>query len=153
MTDHSNGPHNTEAWQHQRQVELELMRAVTVHGTATLKALFLMNGGAAVALLAFAGHLWSRSEGVPDNFPHITDAMWTFLVGVFVSASAAATTYLTDIFNQMMFLDPPRQSAWRKVAFGFHGLTIALSVGGLLTFLWGAWLATQALSPSVLMAQ
>ena len=42
---------------------LEMFRAVAALEHAALRPLLLLNGGAAVALLAFLGSIWSASKG------------------------------------------------------------------------------------------
>lgn len=56
-----------EANKYQHEGYLELFRSVIISGQSAIKSSFLLNGGAAVALLAFIGHLARfRADKVPE---------------------------------------------------------------------------------------
>ena len=50
-----------------QELQIEFHRAVSASGQSALKGLLIMNGGAAVALLAFLGTVAGR-EGVPPEY-------------------------------------------------------------------------------------
>ena len=62
----------------------------------------LINGGAAVALLAFLGNLITNNSGAA--VPSFANAMQAFVLGVFLAAVAYALTYLSQIcYNGCVF--------------------------------------------------
>jgi hypothetical protein len=76
---------------------LELLRSVILSGQAALKSAILINGGAAVALLAFIGRIW---ETQPSRFvvSGLTSSLLAFVYGVLAAAAATGTTYLAQFF-------------------------------------------------------
>ncbi len=89
-----------EAWV---QARIELFRAVVTHEHAALRPLFLLNGGAAVAALAFIGQVW------PADVSGIVVAMVIWSVGLFAAGLAAGLAY----FSQNAFY---RESGHRQSA-------------------------------------
>lgn len=79
----------------QQQHSLEMLRSVFAYGQAALKSAILINGGAAVALLAFIGNIWAKGI-VPEAVSSITSAIICFSAGVLAAAFATGTTYLTQ---------------------------------------------------------
>ncbi len=93
--------------------------------------MMLINGGAAVALLAFLGNLITRS-GASTNVVAFAGSMRTFVVGVFLAALAYATTYLSQLFYD-------GEKDWqRRTGFVLHVITILIGAASLAAFLWGA---------------
>jgi uncharacterized membrane protein YvlD (DUF360 family) len=70
------------------QWPLEMFRAGTTTGAEAIKAAILINGGAAVAVLAFISHL-TKPEVARFAVP-----LFLFVGGVFASAVASGVTYL-----------------------------------------------------------
>ena len=87
------------AWvsSHQQAHEwnLEMLRSVITTGQSALKSALLINGAAAVALLAFIGNVWSSPKG-PQTIAGIPSAMSYYVIGVLVAAVAAGFTYLSQ---------------------------------------------------------
>jgi hypothetical protein len=75
--------------------DLELFRSVITAGQAALKSSLLINGAAAVALLAFIGNLWAAKTHIPTTVV-IAHAMAFYVSGVLAAAVAAGFTYLTQ---------------------------------------------------------
>lgn len=74
---------------------MELFKSVITAGQAALKSAILINGGAAVALLAFIGGVFniSQNSGVMTKLSH---AMFCFVVGVLSGAVASGITYIAQ---------------------------------------------------------
>jgi len=90
---------NLEGYKSQRQQQIEMFRTVIATGQSALKTSLLINGGAAVALLAFMGRAWSKSLGNALYYPMVNSlshSLVSFGVGVFIGALASGTTYLTQ---------------------------------------------------------
>jgi len=120
---------------------LELFRSVIQSGHAARKSLFLLNGGAAVAVLALVGHLSTSAitAGLVNKFA--CPLLW-FAVGLVLAATASCFTYLV----QTAF-------AARKKRRGrlLNYLTMSLSAGSIIAFIVGgatAYLAIQAIAAS-----
>lgn len=76
---------------------LELLNSVGAYAQTALKSSILINGGAAVALLAFIGNIWGLPHG-QGAIPDIANATTLFTYGVLVSAVATGTGYLTQLY-------------------------------------------------------
>ena len=78
-----------------RDRALETLRSVFTFAIETIRAAMLINGGAAVALLAFNAHIWSS---VPDNrlAQPLSCAIGWFAAGVVVATIGTAFGYLTQ---------------------------------------------------------
>ncbi len=75
--------------------QLEMFRAVITSGQTAIRSSFLMNGGAAVALLAFIGHLAANDSAHVGAF---ADALSPFVWGVLVVSVVSGFTYLSQWF-------------------------------------------------------
>jgi hypothetical protein len=120
---------------------LELFRSVIQSGQAAVKSLFLLNGGAAVAVLALVGHLGTSAitAGLVNKFA--CPLLW-FASGLVLAATASCFTYLV----QTAF-------AARKNQRGrlLNYLTMSLSGGSIIAFIVGsttAYSAIQAIAAS-----
>lgn len=72
---------------------LELLRSVIIIGQATLRSAMLINGGAAVVLLAFIGSVWPR-DGFETQLSAIATALLCYVAGVLTAAMASGATYI-----------------------------------------------------------
>jgi hypothetical protein len=75
---------------------LEVFKSVISAGQNALKSVILINGGAAVALLAFIGSIWN--ESIDDiAIKKLLISMAIFVVGVLLGGIAAGLTYLVQL--------------------------------------------------------
>ncbi|WP_440886736.1 hypothetical protein [Vibrio sp. WZ-1] len=74
---------------------LEMFRSVITSGQAALKASMVINGGAAVALLAFMGKIWGDSI-ITSVAQSLSSATFLFCVGVVLGALSTGTTYFSQ---------------------------------------------------------
>ena len=123
--------------EHVHSWSLEGFKQVIALGQSTLKSLMLINGGAAVALLAFLGNLVTRSDP-SANIVAFADSMRMFVIGVFLAAVAYATTY----FSQLFYAGAKKWQ--RRTGLVFHVLTTLVGTASLIAFLWGALVAYDA---------
>jgi hypothetical protein len=63
---------------------------------AAIRILLAINGGAAVALLAFVGGLASRSNFDLQKLPQITEQLQWFIWGIITSGIAATAAYIVN---------------------------------------------------------
>jgi hypothetical protein len=109
---------------------LEVYRQVNAVGQSALKSIMLINGGAAVALLAFLGNLVNSHANVA--LLPFANSMRGFVIGVFLSAVAFATTYLSQVCYSG---DTTSHERFGK---GLNFLTSLVSAASLVAFLWGS---------------
>jgi hypothetical protein len=104
---------NLSAWvsssQYRHEVNLEMLRAVITVGQSALKGALIINGGAAVTLLAFIGKIWGSTDTQP-TLVALSFALLSYVFGVLSAAMAAGATY----FSQAGYADE----------FGSHSHTI-----------------------------
>lgn len=116
-------------------------------GVHTLKAFLLINGGSAVAILAFFGRLFSqeRIESGVSIEPLISSLLW-FAWGVAAAAAGMGLAYLTNYaiasnsFNRKHIWDHPYTAAtfwsrvWHCASFVFQLMAVSVGVASLLFF-------------------
>lgn len=86
----------------QKEHAVETFKSLIQISVEALKLLALLNGGAAVALLAYLGNVAGKGISVPDmRFP-----MGCYLFGLFCCGLAFAASYLTQLrlYNESMGL-------------------------------------------------
>lgn len=75
----------------------QMFRSVIDYGRDALKAAMLINGGAAIALLAFVGTIWSK-KSAEAAAGSLACALASFSFGVLVAAVACAFAYCAQHF-------------------------------------------------------
>ena len=125
--------HWLEKEKYTNQWDFELFRSTISSGQTALRSATLINGGAAVALLAFVGNLWGTrpTVAVELSFP-----MMLFLYGVLAAALASGATYCAQWFYSSR---TNRTRTWGNV---FNVLAVLLVAGSFGVFLVGALRAT-----------
>ncbi len=117
--------------EHVRVMSLELYKSTGASGQAAMQAALLINGAAATALLAFAGHLLSMSPP-PIRISAVASPMRLFVFGVGFAAVAFGLTYLTQ-YLAMLRPRKPRASTICNI------LAIAFVVFSYVAFFVAAW--------------
>src|SRR6266511_1626140 len=82
---------------HESKHRLELLKSVVAAGESSLKMLLLINGGAAVALLAFLGNVLTKDKlpaGVTAAVPKFTTGLLRYATGVAIVGVAAVLRFL-----------------------------------------------------------
>ena len=127
------------AWVSSRQQDhehnLEMLRATIATGQSALKSALLVNGGAAVALLAFIGGAWSSNK-IAGALPDISAALLLYVFGVIAAAVAAGVTYLSQAGYGNEF-----GKASRCVGYIGHVLAVVGVLASYILFGWASWLA------------
>ena len=82
--------------EHLHQWGLEMVRSGLEAGTNALKTCFLVSGGSAAALLAFAGSAWSALK--PEGLEALALTMALLGWAIFATGVATAITYLAQYF-------------------------------------------------------
>ena len=117
-----------ESKKHQHEQQLEMFRSVITSGQGAIKSSFLLNGGAAVALLAFIGHLAQFNAIKVAIF---APSMLPFALGVLAIAITAGFMYLSQ------WLYASTHPSARKAGFIFNILCILLGLSSYGLFAWG----------------
>ncbi|MEA3427870.1 MAG: hypothetical protein U9Q84_01340 [Thermodesulfobacteriota bacterium] len=118
----------------QQQYSLEMLRSVISYSQAALKSAILINGGAAVALLAFIGNIWAKTTA-KEAVEFLTFSIASFSFGVLAAAFGAGTTYLTQYCYMV---------SWNKTAIALHILTVIVVLISFVLFANGAYEAYLA---------
>jgi len=82
--------------EHSHQWDIEMVRSGWEAGTNALKTCFLVSGGSAAALLAFAGSAWSALK--PEGLEALALTMALLGWALFATGIATAITYLAQYF-------------------------------------------------------
>ena len=125
---------------------------------AALRTLLLINGGAAVAVLAFAGAVVSKGTSNHQIVAHISRSLAYFAWGVVIAAVALCVTYLVHFatgwhtISHLRVWDYPyvipgkRTMLAAKVKRGLHLLAILLAVASVVVFICGLITVGRALT-------
>jgi len=118
-----------------KEQDIELFKSVIVSGQNTLRAAMLLHGGAAVALLAFIGHL-VVAPGTRHLIGQFAPIMTCFLIGVLNVVVCHGITYLTQYFYHH-----------RKTLLGhiFNITSSVLAIFGYGLFVYACYLSYQVL--------
>ncbi len=117
-----------EANKYQHEGHLEMFRSVIASGQSAMKSSFMLNGGAAVALLAFIAHL---AEFRADKVPEFSACLLPFAFGVLAIVIASGCTYL----SQLLFSNA--REGVRKAGFWVNILCICLGIASYVLFICG----------------
>jgi len=113
----------------QQAGKVEMLKATMEYGGAAIKSSLLINGGAAVALLAFVGKIWG-----PESKAQIQDlscSLIIFVMGVAFSAMAMGAAYFTQFYYTHN--NEGAGNTWRAVAAGLVIFSYILFVSGAFT--------------------
>ena len=114
--------------QNLNESQLEMFRSVITAGQAAIKSSLLLNGGAAVALLAFMGHL---TQQTPERVADFATCLLLFTFGALAIVIVSGFTYLSQWFYTS------NSSNARQWGFVFNLCCIALGVVSYVLFAWG----------------
>ena len=117
-----------------------LFKAVTEFAAIAIRGIVLINGGAAIAILAFLGQALGRDKPLPDGVvaAGMESLMW-FVAGAGAGVLTAAFAYLA----QAIFAEVGAETG-NKTGGSFRILAIVSATTGLGLFAYGAWSAREA---------
>lgn len=122
---------NLQAMLQNHNSDLEMFKSVITAGQNATRAMTAINGGAAVAMLAFLGHLAAIRSPV---IPAYAGCMVPFVIGTLLAGLVSAFTYLTQFFYAS------DSKASQRLGVAAHVATIFLGIGSFIAFGYGAWL-------------
>lgn len=82
--------------EHTHQWSVEMVRSGIEAGAQALKTCFLISGGSAAALLAFASSAWSALK--PEGIEALSKTMMYLGIAILLTGLASALAYLTQYF-------------------------------------------------------
>lgn len=127
--------HQIELSKSQHESNLEMFRSVISAGQNAIRSSFLLNGGTAVALLAFIGHL---ATSKPEMVATFAGVLHPFAFGVLAITVTSGFTYLSQ------WLYASEKQAAQRIGFGLNLLTIGLGLSSYGASLWGMKEAANA---------
>jgi hypothetical protein len=131
---------NIEHHRNLNEFNLELLRGTISTGQSAVKSSLLINGGAAIAVLAFLGNAWSN--GLPHHT--LSDAAYglsLFVWGVLAAAGATGFVYV----SQAGFGDEFGKHSQRIGIYG-RNAAMLLVASSYVLFACGAWTTYLSLS-------
>jgi hypothetical protein len=130
--------------------------AITAAGLA-LRMAMLINGGAAIALLAFIGSLVSNDKVVAGQLNNAATNMMWFAWGVACSVFGIALLHFTTYCmayhaaSQKRISEPPYLTSgpklWARLKIVSHIGTIMAGLASLILFVYATWSVRDAISP------
>ena len=120
------------------QEQLETYKSLVSLSSLALKTLLLLNGGAAIALLAFLGNTWGR-----DDVPDVRASMALFLCGLACAGGATLVGYLAQLKLYQERRDNSFPSYLRGHVFKLH-VAVSLASFSMLVFCVGSYFAVVA---------
>ena len=124
-----------EEYKYNLSASLEMFKSIIQSGQNAIKTMLLLNGGAAIALLAFIGKLSdNNSSAIPDFAYSIT----AFVIGALVIGVTSCLTYLSQIA-----LDS--NVKWhKKSGTTLQATCVALGLTSICAFAFGTYKTYQA---------
>ncbi len=138
---------NMEVFKANNAIAIESFRSTVEAGLSALKSALIINGAAAIALLAFIGNL-SRNGDVNNGvLSGIGYALMIFVLGTGFAGTATGVRYLSQHSYDNALNDDiaEKKSCWKNVGHGFNIVSIFLALLSFASFFYGGWLAYQAL--------
>jgi hypothetical protein len=102
-----------------------MFRSVIQMGQNAIQTGLLLNGGAAIAILAFLGQIPDKK---PDALPSLATCLGPFAVGALAITVTAGAAYLSQWFYAQ---------EWRKLGLALNFSCVVLGVLAYLAFAWG----------------
>jgi hypothetical protein len=136
--------HRNELEQHRIQrdsINASVNAAVTFAGAA-IKGLLIINGGAAVAIIAFLGHLSDNPAAGPAKIAALAPALIAFGWGALLGAMVAALAYLSQLFFSQHVATEARCSLILGEV--FRWTAVAVAAAGYVVFAIGLYTAVAA---------
>lgn len=132
-----------EQIKYRASAELELFKAVIEAGQTAIKSALLINGGAAVTLLAFLGNLLTKPTSTVPTSAIVTDIGFALLIFV-ASVGAAGVASGIRYFAQVCFQrhESPKMETLGNFVTGMASLLV---LGSFFGFFCGGYKAYEAL--------
>ena len=126
-----------DIWKTHRSIDTAVYNVVNAAGQSALKSAMLINGGAAVAILAFIGTL-INNPNYEALLQELLYSMLLFVAGVTVVAIACGATYIAVYCDGKSNSDEQKKGVakWGFLVFNFSAWL--LTIAGYASFVWGS---------------
>lgn len=133
-----------------------LSESVIKSGDLALRSCLLINGGAAIAILAFMGNVVTRDPASHKLLADISCGLIDFALGVVAAVVAMGLTYFDHFLNWKHatsqkrvwthpYIEPGDRTAfWARVKTTVHVITVLLAIGSVVAFGWGLFAIAHA---------
>ena len=140
------------------QLQRSANEAAVKGGDAALRAALLINGGAAVSVLAFIGGLAAQDRIKLDQLKGVADSLGLFAFGVLAAVMGMGLAYLTNWVTAIALGSVERLShppylrlgkntaILNRVRHGFHAAAVVAALASIALFLWGIFDVRHAIS-------
>lgn len=143
-----------EAWRAGQEYEFEANRATIGFANSTLKAVMIVNGGAALAALAFLGHVIGADKELTRAATIVGEllpAMTSFCVGTLSAVAATGFAYLAQLrlMQEIAIVRAalPKKPAKRQwLGETLRWLAIVTTITGIVSLGAGFWFAKGGFS-------
>lgn len=134
-----------EHYKASREMDREMFKAVIEAGQSALKSLSVINGAAAIALLAFLGNALSKDKTpAAALIAGMSNSMLSFGIGVALAGAGFALRYLSQAVYTGDFRLGTEHSRWGD---RLRNAAILAGVGSLVAFIVGTFISFRTLSP------
>lgn len=143
--------------EHEWQVAEQASSAAISSAQITLRTLIIVNGGAAITMLAFAGNLLNSDDVEINAVKALTGPLWWFSFGVAIAILAMALAYFTiycaatslnnrkHSYDHPYSEDTPSSRSWRRWSDVFQVLAVLVGLVSLYFFVHGMLVASAAI--------
>ena len=103
--------------EYQHAERMKCFDGLVSYGSTTVRSAFLLNGGAILAFMTFAGGLFAKSDQgmtlAAISFAHaLTPALWSFVAGISLAAMTSGIGYLNFSAAVLTYFDHHRSYAF-----------------------------------------
>ncbi|MEX3896374.1 hypothetical protein [Paraburkholderia sp. BR10954] len=143
--------HNREVWKAQLAAntnhQVEMFKSVIEAGQTALRSAIVINGGAAAALLAFAGNAITKGQSLAGDplLSRIGMGLMWFVAGIGCAGVATGARYLAQWAYSACQGNPQRRYM-KATANTFQWASIILAVASFATFFIGGYSTYQAIA-------
>ncbi len=118
----------TEKLKHEYEITRESFRATLTAGQSAIKSSFLMNGGGAIALLAFITHL---AQFKAEKVTEFSGCLFPFVLGVLAITMTSGFTYVSQ------WCYAHNTPGFYRVGYWLNIFCVLLGLGSYVLFIWG----------------
>lgn len=139
-----------ETWERLKDLIIDSNKRATELGVVALRSAILINGAAAIALLAFLAHIIAKDGKPPAGAADMLMPLSLLVYGVMAGALATGFGYLR-MFLEGWGYDAEIKKAgglapWGHAANVFLAFAIAATIGSYVLFAWGVHNAADVLA-------
>ncbi len=135
----------------QSEASLEMFKSVIEAGLTALKSAIIINGGAAIALLAFIGGIINTKKN-GASISGIGEALLIFTLGVGLAGIATGLRYITqwlyhDSFDKKITKKTAeiKECRLEKIGNYLRNVLVFIGIASFVMFFWGGWKSYTAL--------